>query len=724
MKPRNKIVDFLIEQQDQSDCGIACLLSIIQYHGGSYTLDNLRRLSGTNISGTTLLGLHQAALRTGFDTEGCEADMPSLIKHDSPCILHVIMEGNLPHYVVCFGTTEKGSSCKFIIGDPAKGIVFLSRNELEHIWQSKSCLVLTPNTHFQTASDTKKAKRKWIKDLIKEDIPVLSIAVSIGATVAVLGLAMAIFSQRLIDDILPKKNFTKLNLGIALVFIILLLKEALSVLRLYFLLKQSKEFNIRIIDFFYQHLLQLPKTFFDTRKIGELTARLNDTSRIQRVISQIAGNVIIDVLVAITSSVFIFIYSWKVGLICLIAIPVFYLLVYFNSKKISAGQQAIMSNYALVEANYISALQGIEPIKNYNKQEIFSTSNNVIYGTCQDTVFSLGKTQIRLSFLANTFGVIFLTVILSFCSYQVLHNRLKTGELIAILGMCGSLLPSIANLAIIRIPISEASIAFNRMFDFTAIEKEPGHEGAAAIVWHTLKINNLNYRFAGRSRLLKGVSFSLSKGEIIAIMGENGCGKSTLLQVLQKFYVQESGSIIINETISLNEIPINNWRKIIGVVPQHVHIFNASVLENIAFDDAATKTNEVIQFLKEYELMPFINALPQSYLTLVGEEGINLSGGQKQIIALARALYQRPQILILDEATTAMDRQSEQLVLHLLKKIKHQVGTIFITHRLHILKSFCDRVYILENGSITNGGNHEELMKENNLYSQYWDDMA
>jgi ABC-type bacteriocin/lantibiotic exporter with double-glycine peptidase domain len=132
-------------QHDQSDCGIACLLSIINYYGGANTLENLRKISGTNITGTTLLGLYQAANQLGFTAEGCEADIDSLIKHPSPLILHVVINNQLNHYIVCFGTTEVDGYLKFIIGDPAKGIVYLTSNELNEIWQSKTCLILEPN---------------------------------------------------------------------------------------------------------------------------------------------------------------------------------------------------------------------------------------------------------------------------------------------------------------------------------------------------------------------------------------------------------------------------------------------------------------------------------------------------------------------------------------------------------------------------------------------------
>jgi ATP-binding cassette subfamily B protein len=382
-----------------------------------------------------------------------------------------------------------------------------------------------------------------------------------------------------------------------------------------------------------------------------------------------------------------------------------------------------MSSYAMSESNYISTLQGIEPIKNYNKQEVFSRSNNIIYGKFQDAVFSFGKIQIKLGFIANSFGVIFLLGVLLYNSHQVLANHLKVGELMAILGLCSTLLPSIANLALVSIPINEAKIAFDRMFEFTNLTPELNTNAKEFLEFEKIKLENVLFRFAGRSPLLNNVSFEVKKGEVIAIMGENGCGKSTLTQIISKNYEVESGEIYINEDYKIDNVSFESWRKVIAIVPQQVHIFNGTVIENICFEDGAKNLEKVNQFINEYGFFDFLNSLPQSYMTIVGEEGINLSGGQKQMIALARALYHKPQLLILDEATASMDRKSEQFVLKLLSKIKNQMGIIFITHRLHVLKHFCDRIYIIENGTTLKNGTHETLLQSENIYSNYWNDL-
>ena len=711
-------------QLEQRDCGVACLLNLMRYYGGNSTIDELRRLSGTSVTGTTLLGLKQAAEKIGFDAEGCEADIPALLEHGQPVILHVLVEGNLQHYIVFYGKDLKNGSDKFILGDPAKGIIHVTKEELNKIWVSKACLTLAPNGNFTKEKVVKKRKQKWILELIKEDYSILGVAAVLGLIIAGLGLSMAIFSQKLIDVIIPQKNLLRLNMGIALLLVLLLAKEGFQYLRQYLLINQAKDFNTRIIDYFYSRLLNLPKLFFDTRKIGELTARLNDTSRIQRVISQIIGTLVADIMMVLASLTLLFVYKWEVAVASVLFLPVFFILIRYHNKSILIGQRNVMAGYAQCESNYISTIQGIETIKNFNKQDLFGGSNKELYQNYQSKVVTLGRIQIKLSFLASSSGVVFLVGVLFYCANLMLNGKLLAGELIAITSMCGSLLPGVANLALIAIPINEAKIAFDRMFEFTGIEPEMSEIENQYPAFQSLESKNVSFRFAGRSQLLRRISFGVNKGEIIAIMGENGCGKSTLAQILQKHYEPESGSIKLNSCRTQKEVSLAGWRQIVGSVPQNIHIFNGTVIENIAFEEASSKTQEVFSFLQQYGFAPFIGSLPQSFMTLVGEEGINLSGGQRQMIALARALYQKPQLLILDEVTSAMDRKSEQFVLQLLKMLKSEMGIIFITHRLHVLKGFCDRIYIMENGEISMQGNHETLLQSENLYSQHWNDLV
>ncbi|MEZ0183144.1 peptidase domain-containing ABC transporter [Flavobacterium oncorhynchi] len=702
-------------QLDQSDCGAACLLSIIKFYNGNASLEKIRELSGTTRQGTTMLGLYQAASQFGFNADGFEADMQALIDCTPPLILHTLIDNRLNHYIICYGYSEKDG---FVIGDPAKGITFLSIQELEKVWISKSCLTLEPNKNFVTEEVERNIQLKWFLDILKEDYKLIWISILLGVFVAGLGLAMALFSQKLIDDILPSNNINKLISGIILLTILLSARVGISVLRQHFTIRQSKDFNNRINNTFFSSLLQLPKSFFDTRKTGELVSRLNDTQRVQNVIKILANTLIIDILAVIISSVFLLTYSLKLGIICILSLPVYFFIIYRHNKKIMLSQKEVMESSAINESNFINTIQGISTIKNDNKQAVFNQLNQIIFANYQEKIVNLGKINISLSWQSGLASVVFVIGILIYTSIQVFNKEIKIGELMAILGIVGSLLPSIASLALISIPINEAKIAFNRMYEFASIKKE-NEEGLKINEINTISIQNLSFRFAGRSELFHSVNIEIKKGKFIAIVGESGSGKSTLGQILQRFYPFENGNIILNHKQQLQEIELKNYRDLLAVIPQEITIFNGNVIDNILLGTIDTLEN-VMQFIKEYEFRHFFSQLPQGLETILGEEGINLSGGQKQIIALARALYKKPQFLILDEATSAMDRNTENFTMQLLQRIKPDCAVLFISHRLNKLKSIADTIYILENQTIKQFGNHAELMQTDNFYSAYW----
>lgn len=328
------------KQLNQTDCGVACLLSILHFYGGDATRERLRESSGTSIQGTSLLGLYQTAQSLGFAAEGLEAEgIHNLDELTGPAILHVVLDDgptgqHLQHYIVYYG--QEGAN--YIIGDPGRGMVQMTKEELEAIWISKALLSLVPTEQFVRTVQNRQTQWQWFKKLIREDIPLLSIAAGLGVAVALLGLSMALFSQKLLDDILPKQNTEKLTLGLLLLSVLLLARAGVSYLRNFLLLRQSREFNVRIADSFFRDLLQLPKAFFDSRKTGDLVARLNDTRRIQATISFLTGSVIIDTLVIVLTAVFLFNYAWQIGLLALVSFPLFGWLIWrFNNRIIASN---------------------------------------------------------------------------------------------------------------------------------------------------------------------------------------------------------------------------------------------------------------------------------------------------------------------------------------------------------------------------------------------------
>jgi len=714
-----KIKRSITLQQDASGCGVACLLSLIQYYGGESSLEKLRELTGTSVQGSTLLGLYQAANQLGFNAQGCEANIASLIDHNKPVIMHVLIDQKLEHYIICYGYENE----KFVITDPSKGLLYYTKDELENIWVSHTCLILSVNDQFIKKNDIVSTKKKWITNLLQEDFGLLGSSVFLGLIISILGMTTAIFSQKLIDTILPEKDFRRLWVGIIFVGVLLLARVGISALRQFVLFSQSKEFNNRIISFFYKKLLNLPKSFFDTRKIGDLVARLNDTRRIQQVISTIVGTIVIDGLTTIVIVIFLFLYSWEIAVIILGCLPLFVYIIYRNNTPLIDAQKEVMAGYANSETNFINTMQGIDTIKNFNQQSHFEKLNQQIYGFFQDKIFSLGKINIKLSVYSGVISVILTILTIAVGSLFVLRGTLSLGELIAIISLVGTITPAIVNLSLVPIPLNEAKVAFNRMFDVTYLSPENREGKSPFSTIEIIKIQNVSFRFAGRKPILNNISMELLKGKMTFLIGESGSGKSTLCKILEKFYTQESGNIILNDSIGFESIGTDYWRDILGVIPQEIFIFNGTIIENICINTNQEHIQQAIEICEKYGLENYFKQMPQGYMTIVGENGINLSGGEKQLIALARILVKNPKILLLDEPTAAMDRKMEKQTLDILKSIKENRIIFFISHRLHILKNYADFIYLLENNSISHAGTHLQLLQSENLYSAYWADL-
>jgi ATP-binding cassette subfamily B protein len=684
-------------QHDSSDCGTACLVTLIRFFGGESTIGQIRNLSGTDQSGTTMLGLLQAAEKTGFDATGYEAEIPDIIKYSRELILHVRLENGFDHYVVWFGYEND----KFIIWDPAKGLQYLSEHELSKLWESRKCLGVIPNSKFIRRKSRRDLIFRWLVEKIKPDKNILTVSLIAGIAISILSMVMAVFTQKLIDDILPSKDNTMLAISLLLLFILLVAKALLGYVRQLMLLSQGKTFNIRIIDDFFGLFLNLPKPFFDTRKKGDFIGRLNDTMRIQRVITEFVSIYLIDLMIVIFSLVFLFIYSSFSALISIIFLPVLFLVIYRWNKKIIDSQREVMAMYANTESNYIDSLGGITEIKSLQWQDHFKSRNKTIFSEFQERIFNLGKIKVSLGLIAGIAGILYLVLILSITSVFVFRSRITTGELLAILSICSGILPSLLNLSLIAIPLSEVKVALSRMFEFTQTDPESDIPINAPVGIENIRLRDISFRFPGRSLLLKKINIQLQKGTIVSLTGESGCGKSTIAGIIMRFYEAEDGTIVVNHGIDSNKIPINNWRSKVIIIPQEIHIFNGTILQNILTDPTEDKLKDLVSVINEFGLVRFYDSFPSGLLTLVGEDGLSLSGGQKQIIAFTRAIIKKPDFLIIDEGTSSLDRQSEQILIKIIQSIKRDTGILMITHKGELIKEISDENYILENGILS-----------------------
>ena len=704
----------VVLQQASSDCGVACLASVIRYFGGARSMEYLRHLSGTAIQGTTVLGLVEAVRQMGMEGDAFRVkDLYHLDKLEFPALLHVVIDQKFSHFVVCYGKKED----QYLLMDPSIGRKWVSEEGLLEIWQSRTLVLVQPGAGFETSGTSRQKKRKWILDLIRPDLPILLISGFLGLVTTILGLAVAVFSQKLIDEFLPNQAWQKLSLGLVLLFVLLIGRSVLSYLRSSILVRQSKELNLRLISGFFEQLLGLPKVFFDSRKVGDITSRMNDSRRIQRALSVLTTELMVDSLVVAVTTTSIFIYSWQIGCLVLVFLPIYFLLIYQYHRPIKKGQEDLMVQYSGSESGFIDTLTGIGAIKGESKSEQFLKMNGSAYEKFQESDFSLGQVSNRLALMSQLAGVVFLVAVLAASCYLVAEKQMELGVLVAISGMLGMLVPAVNKLALSNLQIQEAQIAGDRLYEFVQLEQEPiSGETEVPNAIDQIQVANLSFRFPGRKLLFDGLSFELKKGKLSVLLGESGGGKSTILQVLMAFYPPISGSVLINGDRSLQDISKIGWRERVGYVPQDIKIFNGSLIYNICLNTNPVGYKEVIQRCQDLGLHEFFERMPQSYFTQVGEEGVNLSGGQKQLVGIARALLKKPKALLLDEFTGAMDRMTEQKMLDLILKLKEEIPVLVVTHRIR-LALMADEVLILDQGKLVEVGTPELLARGDNLLS-------
>jgi len=499
-----KIRKAFVRQQGFSDCGVACLASIIKYHGGFPYLEQLRKTSGTTKQGSTLLGLQQAALSFGLSAEGFEAEsIDNLSELTNPVILHATINTSL-HYLVFYHFVAEGDKELALIGDPAKGLIYLTRLELSELWKTKSLLIVSPTENFLKHKASMATRNKWIFELVKADNNTLLSSLFLGIFISLLSLSTAIFSQKLLDEILPNGEVQKFQVILILVLLVLLDRNILIYLRGFSIITQAKDFNLRLIDLFFKRLLNLPKYFFDSRKVGELVARMNDTRRIQSAVSIITGNIIIDVLLVIVSLGFVFSYSVILGFFILSSLVFFGLVILILSPRISNAQQEVMRHYATSEGFFVDAMSGITQIKSGSKELIFQNLNKTIFQKFQLKQFELGKLGTQYGLYSEILSTVYIIGTIGISSNLVFSDQLSLGKLVAILSMVSNIVPALTRIATSNIQFQEAKVAFDRMFEFASIEPEHSDFEVDNIInsISQVHVSSISFRFPGQPYLV------------------------------------------------------------------------------------------------------------------------------------------------------------------------------------------------------------------------------
>jgi ATP-binding cassette subfamily B protein len=565
-----------------------------------------------------------------------------------------------------------------------------------------------------------KNKRNWFIDILKKDIKLLIITITLGLIASSLGMAIAVFSQKLIDTIIPSHNLNNLFIGLCIAASILLIKIIVTYTQQYTGAKYNQQFNMRLIDEFFRNLLLLPKSFFDSHSTGVLIARMNDSSSIQQTITYVANTLILNALILIVSIVVMFFYSAKMSLMVLVALPIFLTIAFAYKKKVVRNITKVMEANAKKESNYISTIQNIDLLKTHNKEEMFTNINHEMYGDYQKRILRSTMTGASIGAVAELSGTFLFILMLSYSSYQMIIGNLTVGEFTAAITIATGMFGPIATLGFAILQLQGARVAFDRMYEFITLDPEyDKNEDETKLNLEkitNIELKNIYFSYQNEKIILNDLSFMVNKGEMLCIFGRNGSGKTTILKLLMYLYRPGNGDIKFNGT-DIKDISIQGFRKKIAIVAQQSKLFDRTVIENICLDSDYMETETAIHFLNGLGFDKYINTLDQGYNTMINENGENLSGGQKQIISLARALCKKPDVLLLDEPTASMDEEAEAFVIETLKKFKANGIVIIVTHKRNPAKE-SDKIVILKNGAFQDQGTHQELVLAKNLYSE------
>jgi ATP-binding cassette, subfamily C, bacteriocin exporter len=698
----------IVRQYDQIDCGPAALLSVLKYYGGDSSLVHIRELCQTDVQGSTMLGIVQAAEKTGFEAYGAAGEYEELQKEQMPCIAHVVMENRLQHFLVIYKIDVDG----VFVGDPGKGKYKLSKQEFLKIWQKKSVVLLKPARPLLNQKTPHWIS--WITTYLKKQEAWVTQSIFLGVVYTLIGLTTAIFVQWLIDRFIPEKSYEKIiYTGLFLLFI-LTLRATVGYIRGRFLVILNKRINLNITGDFLAHLFRLPKRFFDTRKTGDITARINDSLRIHQAILLFTNSTFIDGLIIVGSFSFMFYFSPSLALLALVTIPFYGILLFSKSRRIKSEQNEVMKSHAMVESTYINSIQGVNEIMSFNTARAFSGLNNAFFSVYQDKIEKLGFTQTRLSFAAELSGTVLTVLLLTIGAVTVVQGEIQLGQMMASYSLLMNILPSVTNLVGAYISIQGAHIAAKRLMDLLLVEQEKNVGTNQFVLKKDIKIVNASFAYPKGKPLFKNLNMTIEKGRITALWGPSGVGKSTLVQIIQRKYVLDEGQVLIDKEPAEN-INLQEYREKIAVIPQIIPIFNGTLADNILAGREITDPSEFNKRIKEIGLIGFLDRFEHGLFTLLGEEGRKLSGGETQLLGIARALFGNPELLIIDEGFSSIDVEIEQLISQLVRQFAQQKSVLLITHDLRsIIRAHF--VYLFNQNGIIEAGASGELLSNNKSY--------
>lgn len=659
-------------QTEAAECGLACLAMIASYHGHDVDLAGLRRRFSTSLKGVTLARVMQMAGQLGFTCRPLKLDLDELPQLRTPCVLH----WDLNHFVVLKHADKRG----IVIHDPARGICKLSRREVsEHF--TGVALELTPAVDFAPVSERQAVSLRALTGKVHGLVPALGQILLLALALEVFALAGPFYLQWVLDQVLVSADRDLLSL-LGLGFISITIFSALiTAARSWAVTWLGATLNVQWASNLFGHLMRLPLDWFEKRHVGDVVSRFGSIQTIQQTLTtQFIGS-LLDGLMSLVTLVLMGFYSFMLTALVVGLFLAYGLLrwAFFNPLRRANEEQIVYS--ARQQSELLESIRGAMPIKLANKQdERLARYANATVATANR---SIGIQRLAIAFtLSNQlmFGIGRVAMIW-IAATLALKSEFTAGALIAFIAYADQFTCRAAGLIDKWVDFSMLKLHAERVADIALTKPEQRAEA----VWTgpfpkaSVELCNVSFRYAENEPwILRNCSLKVEAGESVAITGPSGCGKSTLAKIVLGLLAPTEGLVKFGGT-DIRKLGLGAYRQWVGAVMQDDQLFAGSIADNICFFDNKPAIEQIMAAAQMAAIHEDIAAMPMGYQSLVGDMGSSLSGGQRQRVILARALYRRPQLLILDEATSHLDMANEQKVNVAIQQLS--ITRLTIAHR-------------------------------------------
>jgi ATP-binding cassette subfamily B protein len=709
------------KQTEGKDCGPTCIKIIAKHFGKLINTQQLRQLSETTRSGSSLLGLSEAVESIGFRSLGVKLSYDKLLEASLPCILH----WNKNHYVVLY----KIKKDNLYISDPAHGLITYTKKEFIKHWIGNNAnenteegiaLLVEPTPLFYQEDFDKDEKFGFhfiFKYLFKYKKFVLQLIIGLLAG-SLIQLIFPFLTQSVVDVGINNRDINFIYLILFAQLFLFLGKASLEIIRSWILLHLSTRINISLISDFFIKLMKLPISYFDVRMTGDLLQRINDHKRIERILTTSSLTILFSMFNLVIFSFVLGYYSLQIFGVFILGSALYIAWVLFFFKRRKDLDYKRFSEVSQEQSKVIELINGMQEIKLHNAERRMRWNWEYVQARLFKVAtksLALEQTQSVGSNFINELKNMFITIL---SAKLVIDGDITLGMMMAISYIVGQLNGPIIQLISFMRDVQDAKISVDRLGEIHNMEDEenPEDEKLTSIPEKAnIKINNLSFRYVGALEpVLKDLSLTIPSNKVTAIVGVSGSGKTTLMKLLLRFYNPSEGEIMLNN-FNLNSVSQKAWRDHCGVVMQEGYIFNDTIAKNIGVGEDYVDAKKLAHAIKVANISDYIDELPLGVNTKIGAEGSGLSTGQKQRLLIARSVYKNPKFLFFDEATSALDANNEKVIMENLDEFLADKTAVVIAHRLSTVKN-AHQIVVLEHGKIVEVGNHETLIKNKGSY--------